>query len=133
MISRWMRELGTRGLTLIEVIMTIVILGIGVLATLGTLLMFVHTSAGAAARTTAIQLAQAKLEACTAKGFQDATEHHGVHQDRLMLNNIVYHTMTQINSDDKYLANIDVTITWNDTRKNSHAVKFSTCIANLGD
>lgn len=116
------------GLTMIEITIAMVLLSVGVLAALGPLLLFSHASADAAARTAAIQLAQAKMEECTAAGFQEAV--NGINEDKITLNKFEYNRTMQIISDGK-LAHINVTISWADARQ-LRAVEFSTTIANLG-
>jgi type IV pilus assembly protein PilV len=122
----------TRGFTLIEVLVTALILTIGLLGTLGLATGIIRGNFFSKNITSATAIAQTQLEAVQNKGYVNATTtNFPAAAATVSMGSVNFSRTTTItdNSPSSNMKTISVTVTWNETNNAARSVSLQTILA----
>ena len=130
--SRFTGKAEMRGFTLIEVLVTALILTIGLLGTLGLTTGVIHGNFFSKNITSATAIAQSQLEAVQNKGYVNATTtNFPAAAVTVSMGNVNFSRTTTItdNSPSSNMKTISVTVAWNETNNAARSVSLQTILA----
>jgi type IV pilus assembly protein PilV len=126
-------EIGeTRGFTLIEVLVTALILTIGLLGTLGLATGIIRGNFFSKNITSATAIAQTQLEAVQNRGYVNATTtNFPAEAATVSMGSVSFSRTTTItnNSPSSNMKTVSVTVTWNETNNAARSVSLQTILA----
>jgi type IV pilus assembly protein PilV len=130
--NRFTGKAEMRGFTLIEVLVTALILTIGLLGTLGLTTGVIHGNFFSKNITSATAIAQSQLEAVQNKGYVNATTtNFPAAAATVSMGNVNFSRTTTItdNSPSSNMKTISVTVAWNETNNAARSVSLQTILA----
>jgi type IV pilus assembly protein PilV len=122
----------TRGFTLIEVLVTALILTIGLLGTLGLATGIIRGNFFSKNITSATAIAQTQLEAVQNKGYVNATTtNFPAAAATVSMGNVTFSRTTTITDDspNTNMKTVSVAVTWNETNNAARSVSLQTILA----
>jgi type IV pilus assembly protein PilV len=126
-------EIGeTRGFTLIEVLVTALILTIGLLGTLGLATGIIRGNFFSKNITSATAIAQTQLEEVQNKGYVNATTtNFPAAAATVSMGNVTFSRTTTITNDspNTNMKTVSVAVTWNETNNAARSVSLQTILA----
>ena len=120
-----------RGFTLIEVLVTALILTIGLLGTLGLATGIMRGNFFSKNITSATAIAQTQLEAVQNRGYVNATTTNFPAAATVSMGSVSFSRTTTIidNSPSTNMKTVSVTVTWNETNNAARSVSLQTILA----
>jgi type IV pilus assembly protein PilV len=132
-VKRRLTSIGdTRGFTLIEALVTSLILTIGLLGTLGLATGVIRGNFFSKNITSATAIAESQLEAIQNRGYLNTTTaNFPAAAATVTMNNVNFSRTTTItdNSPDTNMKTISVTVAWNETNNAARSVALQTILA----
>ena len=132
-VKRRLTSIGdTRGFTLIEALVTSLILAIGLLGTLGLATGVIRGNFFSKNITSATAIAESQLEAIQNRGYLNATTANFPTAAAIVtMNNVNFSRTTTItdNSPGSNMKTISVTVAWNETNNAARSVALQTILA----
>ena len=131
-VKRRVTSIGdTRGFTLIEALVTALILTIGLLGTLSLTTGVIRGNFFSKNITSATAIAESQLEAIQNRGYLNATTANFPTAATVTMNNVNFSRTTTItdNSPGTNMKTISVTVAWNETNNTARSVALQTILA----
>ena len=123
---------GTRGFTLIEVLVTALLLTVGLLGTLGLTTGVIRGNFFSKNITSATAIAESQLEAVQNRGYVNATTtHFPAAAVTVSMGNVNFSRTTTITADSpsSNMKTVSVTVTWNEANNAARSVSLQTILA----